>query len=120
MTEDLHDIVSASNETVRIERLVHHIQRIRDGVAEMKDAMREMAAAINRLAVIEERQNQDRAALERAFNAISDVAKKHDHTTARVMEAVCGRWRWRSRCRARPPSGSRRPVMFVAGKAGLF
>lgn len=134
MTEDLHDIVSASNETVRIERLVHHIQRIRDGVAEMKDAMREMAAAINRLAVIEERQNQDRAALERAFNAISDVAKKHDHTTTRVMEAVekvDGRLRalemaqplqsktaeWVEKAIFAAAAAA---VMFVAGKAGLF
>lgn len=134
MAEDLHDIVNAPDETMRIERLAHHIQRIRDGVAEMKDAMREMAAAITRLAVIEERQNQNRAALERAFNAISDVAQKHDNTTAHVMEIV---EKMEARMRAlemAQPLQSKTAecveksifaaavaaVMFVAGKAGLF
>lgn len=134
MTEDLQDIVNARNDTVRIERLTHHMQRIRDDVAGMKDAMREVAAAINRLAVIEERQNQDRAALERAFNAISDVAKKHDNAIARVMEIVekvDGRLRalemaqplqsktaeWVEKAIFAAAAAT---VMFVAGKAGLF
>ena len=134
MTDDLQDIVSAHNDTVRIERLTHHMQRIREGVSEMKDAMREMAAAIDRLAVIEERQNQDRAALERAFGAISDMNKKRDQTTARVMEVV---EKIEARMRAlemAQPLQSRTAewvekaifaaaaaaVMFVAGKAGLF
>lgn len=134
MTDDLQDIVNAHNDTVRIERLTHHMQRIREGVAEMKDAMREMAAAINRLAVIEERQNQDRAALERAFNAISDVNKKHDHTTTRVMEIVEKiEARMRALEMAQPLqnktaewvekaifAAAAATVMFVAGKAGLF
>ena len=134
MTEDLQDIVNAHNDTVRIERLTHHMQRIREGVAEMKDAMREMAAAINRLAVIEERQNQDRAALERAFNAISDVNKKHDQTTTRVMEIVEKiEGRMRALELAQPLqnktaewiekaifAAAAAAVMFVAGKAGLF
>jgi len=134
MTEDLQDIVNAHNDTVRIERLTHHMQRIREGVAEMKDAMREMAAAINRLAVIEERQNQDRAALERAFNAIADVDKKHDHTTTRVMEIIEKiEARTRALEMAQPLqnktaewvekalfAAAAAAVMFVAGKAGLF
>lgn len=134
MTEDLQDIVNAHNDAVSIERLTHHMQRIREGVAEMKDAMREMAAAINRLAVIEERQNQDRAALERAFNAISDVSKKHDHTTTRVMEIVEKiEARMRALEMAQPLqnktaewvekaifAAAAATVMFVAGKAGLF
>ena len=134
MTEDLQDIVNAHNDTVRIERLTHHMQRIREGVAEMKDAMREMAAAVNRLAVIEERQNQDRAALERAFNAISDVNKKHDQTTTRVMEIVEKiEGRMRALELAQPLqnktaewiekaifAAAAAAVMFVAGKAGLF
>ena len=86
--DDLHQIAKEADDVVRIERLTHHMQRIREGVSEMKEAMKEMAAAINRLAVIEERQNQDRQALERAFNAISDMTKKHDQSVARVMELV--------------------------------
>lgn len=134
MTEDLQDIVNAHNDTVRIELLTHHIQQIREGVTEMKDAMREMAAAINRLAVIEERQNQDRAALERAFNAISDVNKKHDYTTTRVMEIVEKiEARMRAVEMAQPLqnktaewveravlAAAAAAVMLVAGKAGLF
>lgn len=134
MIEGLHDIVNAPNDTVRIERLTHHMQRIHDGMAEMKDAMREMAAAVNRLTVIEERQNQDRASLERAFSAITDVAKKHDATTMRVMEIV---ERIDDRLRALEMAqplqnktaewvekallaAAAAAVMFVAGKAGLF
>lgn len=86
--DDLHQISKEADEVVRIERLTHHMQRIREGVGEMKEAMKEMAAAINRLAVIEERQNQDRQALERAFSAISDVAKKHDQSVERVTAVV--------------------------------
>jgi DNA repair ATPase RecN len=134
MTEDLRDVVNAPNETARVERLVHHIQRISDGVGEMKAAMREMAAAINRLAVIEERQNQDRVALERAFSAISDLSKKHDQAITRTMEIVDKiDGRMRALEMAQPMqskvaewvekalfAAAAAAVMFVAGKAGLF
>lgn len=86
--QDLHDIAKEHNQVVIVERLTHHIQRIREGMDEMKVTMREMAAAIAKLAVIEERQNQDRAAMERAFNAIDNLAKKHDHTTDRIMTLI--------------------------------
>jgi DNA repair ATPase RecN len=134
MIEGLHDIVNAPNDMVRIERLTHHIQRIHDDMDEMKDAMREMAAAVNRLAVIEERQNQDRAALDRAFNAISDVSKKHDHATTRITEIVDKiESRMRALEMAQPLqnktvewvekaifAAAAAAVAFVVGKAGLF
>jgi chromosome segregation ATPase len=82
--DDLHLIAQEADETARLERLTHHMARLRDGVTEMKDAMKEMAAAINRLAVIEERQNQDRNALERAFNAIENCKEKQEATTAQI------------------------------------
>lgn len=86
--EDLRNLSQLHNETARIERLTHHIQRIRESQDKMEQTMGKLADAVNRLAIIEERQNQDRAAMERAFNAIAEVGRKHDAAMDRVMQAV--------------------------------
>lgn len=86
--ESLDDLMSAHNDVVRIERLTHHIQRIREGQDEMRQTLNKLAEAVNRLAVIEERQNQDRQAMERAFAAIADMAKRHESSVARIMERI--------------------------------
>lgn len=36
MKENLDDVLSAHNDVVRIERLTHHIARIREGMDEMR------------------------------------------------------------------------------------
>lgn len=36
MKENLDDVLSAHNDVVRIERLTHHIARIREGLDEMR------------------------------------------------------------------------------------
>lgn len=88
MKENLDDVLNAHNETARIERLTHHMLRIRESQDKMEQTMGKLADAVNRLAIIEERQNQDRAAMERAFNAIAEVGRKHDAAMDRVMQAV--------------------------------
>lgn len=88
MDDDLHSIASEHDDVVRIERLTHHIRRIRESQDKMETTLGKLADAVNRLAIIEERQNQDRAAMERAFNAIAELSKKHDSSTERVMTYI--------------------------------
>lgn len=91
MTDDFEDLRTLSqlhSETARIDRLTHHIQRIRESQDKMEATMGKLADAVNRLAIIEERQNQDRAAMERAFNAIAEMGRKHDAAMDRVMQYV--------------------------------
>lgn len=47
-----------------------------EDMKDVKTAMREVAHAINRMAVMEERQSQDRAALGRAFGAIEKLGTR--------------------------------------------
>ena len=61
---------------------------MRSSLSEMRAAIKEMAAAIGRLAVIEERQNQDRSSLERAFDAIENIAKKYDAAIERISLSI--------------------------------
>jgi hypothetical protein len=53
---------------------------------EVKTAIKDVAAALTKLALVEERQTQSAAALERAFSAIEKLDKKLDAVAARVLE----------------------------------
>lgn len=55
------------------ELLSMRLQTLHDDVGEMKAAMKDLAAAITKLALIEERQTNAAAALERAFIALERV-----------------------------------------------
>jgi methyl-accepting chemotaxis protein len=74
--DDLKAITTEHNEVVRIERLTHHISRIREGMDEMKSAMKEMAQAMTRLALIEERQTNAHAAMDRMGKALDKVEER--------------------------------------------
>ena len=87
-SEGFDDLVSAHNDAVRIERLTHHIRHIRESQDKMEATLGKLAEAVSKLAVIEERQNQDRQATERAFAAIADMAKHHDASVARIMGRI--------------------------------
>ena len=56
MEDDLNSIAKESNEIVRIERITHHIQRIREDQHAMRAAIERMSEAVTRLALVEERQ----------------------------------------------------------------
>lgn len=49
--DDLHSIAKESNEFVRIERLTHHIQRIREDQHAMRAAIERMSESVTRLAL---------------------------------------------------------------------
>lgn len=55
-----------------------------DGFDEMKSDMRKMAEAVTKLAIVEERQNTDRLAQERAFKAISGLSEDIKTVVKRV------------------------------------
>lgn len=114
--DDLHSIANEVNEVVRIERLTHHIQRIRDDQHAMRAAIEKMSEAVTRLALVEERQSAASTAIERLVQSIERLDERlrrleiSDPLQARssewIMNAV-----WAAAAAA---------VMFMAGKAGLF
>jgi len=61
------------------------IGMLHDDVMEMKGAIKDLAKAINRLAVVEERQVQATAALERAFDSIGKI---NDRINALEQKAI--------------------------------
>lgn len=55
-------------------------------VNEIKGALKDVAQALTKLALVEERQTQGAAAMERAFSAISKLDAKLEAISARVIE----------------------------------
>lgn len=114
--DDLHSLASEHNEVARIERLTHHMLRIRESVDEMKSAMKEMASAITRLALVEERQAATSTALER----LGEAQEKLDGRLRRLevaepMQAQSSEW-----VRNAVWALAGLAVMFIAAKAGLI
>jgi DNA repair ATPase RecN len=85
-SDDLHQLAQEASEIAQFEKLTHHVARIRESVSDTRDDIKELAKQITRLVVIEERQHHDRQALERAFNAIAEMGKKHDQSVSKCME----------------------------------
>jgi hypothetical protein len=67
----------------RVLEALFRVESMSADMAEIKVAMRDMAAAIGKLAVIEERQTQANAAIERTFR----VMDKHDERIRTLEEA---------------------------------
>ena len=114
--DDLHSIANEPNEGVRIARLTHHIQRIREDQHAMRTAIERMSEAVTRLTLVEERQ----AAASSAIDRLAQTLEKLDERLRRLevaepMQAKAAEWVqsgiWAAAAAA---------VMFVAGKAGLF
>jgi chromosome segregation ATPase len=81
--DDLHSLASEHNEVVRIERLTHHIQRIRedqssvkDELRALRDAMQRMSEAVMRLALVEERQAATSQAIERVMVTVERIDER--------------------------------------------
>ena len=70
---DLHAIATESSEVVRIERLTHHIQRIRESQDKMETSLSKMADAVARMALIEERQTNASTAIERVAESLEKI-----------------------------------------------
>lgn len=92
------------------------IGMLHDDVMEMKGAIKDLAKAINRLAVVEERQVQATAALERAFDSIGKIT---DRLTSLEQKAIitgqASVWVERGVWAAAAAS-----LVFIAQKTGLM
>ena len=118
MTNDdnLHSIAAEHNEVVRIERLSHHIQRIREDQHAMRTAIERMSEAVTRLTLVEERQAAATTAIDRLAQTLEKLDGRLRHlelaeqtqakTTAWVQSAL-----WALAAAA---------VIFVAKKVGLI
>jgi len=81
--DDLNSIAQEHDAVVRIERLTHHIQRIRedqssvkDELRALRDAMQRMSEAVMRLALVEERQAATSLAIERVIATVERIDER--------------------------------------------
>jgi len=114
--DDLMAISNEHNETVRIERLTHHMLRIRESVDRIDATMVKISDALTRLALVEERQAATSSAIERLAESIEKLdARLRALEIAEPMQAKSAEWVmgavWASAAGL---------LMFAAGKIGLF
>ena len=97
MKDDLDDLTYAHNDTVRVERLTHHIARIREDQHAMRAAIERMSEAVTRLALVEERQAAASTAIERLVQALEkaderlrrlELAEQTQSKTAALVQAA--------------------------------
>ena len=114
--DDLHSIAKEANEVVRIERISHHIQRIREDQHAMRAAIERMSEAVTRLALVEERQAAASTAIERLVQALEkaderlrrlELAEQTQTKTAALVQAAL----WALAAAA---------AAFIAKKVGLL
>lgn len=116
MEENLDDVLNAHSDVVRIERLAHNIQRIREDQHAMRAAIERMSEAVTRLALVEERQATASTAIERIVQSLERLDERLRRLeVADPMQTKAAEWvqsaLWAAAAAA---------VMFIAGKAGLF
>ena len=115
-SEDLHSIAREHDDVVRIERLTHHIQRIREDQHAMRAAIERMSEAVTRLALVEERQAAASTAIERLVQSLERLDERLRRLeAAEPMQAKATEWIQKAVWAAAAAA-----VMFVAGKKGLF
>lgn len=115
-SDDLHPIAKEANDVVRIERITHHIQRIREDQRAMRTAIERLTEAVTRLALVEERQAAASTAIERLVQSHEKLDERLRRLElADPMQTKAAEWvqsvLWAAATAA---------VMFMAGKAGLF
>lgn len=134
VNEDLNDITTAPNEAVQLERLTHHIQRIRErqdemlkGQEELRRSLAEMAAAITRLTLVEERQSVTSTAIERLSAAIEKIDERLSTSVEKIderlrkleaaepIQAKTAEW-----VQSALWAAAAAVAMFIAGRTGLF
>lgn len=77
----LHKVAKIDSLHTKVDGLVD-IQKRQDTTLE------KLTDAVSRLAIIEDRQNSDRGALERAFGAIKEVAETQEKTAEKVVMLI--------------------------------
>ena len=116
MEDDLNSIAKESNEIVRIERITHHIQRIREDQHAMRAAIERMSEAVTRLALVEERQTAASSAIDRLALTLEKLDERLRRLeVAEPMQAKAAEW-----VQSAVWAAAAAAVMFMAGKAGLF
>ncbi len=114
--DDLHPIAKEADSDIRIERISHHIQRIREDQHAMRAAIERMSEAVTRLTLVEERQAAASTAIERLVRSLEKLDERLRRLeVADPMQTKAAEWvqsaLWALATAA---------AMFVAGKAGLF
>jgi hypothetical protein len=114
--DDLRSIAKEADGVVRIERITHHIQRIREDQRAMRAAIERMSEAVTRLALVEERQAVASAAIERIVQSQERLDERLSCLeVVDPMQAKAAEW-----VQSAVWAAAAAAVMFVAGKAGLF
>ena len=75
-SDDLNSIAKETNDVVRVERIAHHIQRIREDQHAMRAAIERMSEAVTRLALVEERQATASSAIDRLAQAVEKLDER--------------------------------------------
>lgn len=115
-SDDLHSIANESNEGVRVERITHHIQRIREDQHAMRAAIERMSEAVTRLALVEERQAAASTAIERLVQSLERLDERLRRLeVADPMQTKAAEW-----VQSAVWAAAAAAVVFIAGKAGLF
>ncbi len=115
-SDDLHSIAREPNDIVRVERITHHIQRIREDQRAMRAAIERMSEAVTRLALVEERQAAASTAIERFVQSLERLDERLRRLeVAEPMQSKAVEW-----VQSAVWAAAAAAVMFVAGKAGLF
>jgi len=115
-SDDLHSIAKEADAVVRIERITHHIQRIREDQHAMRAAIERMSEAVTRLALVEERQTAASTAIDRLAQTLEKLDERLRRLeVAEPMQAKATEW-----VQAAVWAAAAATVMFMAGKAGLF
>jgi len=114
--DDLHSIAKEADAVVRIERITHHIQRIREDQHAMRTAIEKMSEAVTRLALVEERQATASSAIDRLAQALERLDERLRRLeVADPMQTKAAEW-----VQAAVWALATAAAVFVAGKAGLF
>lgn len=116
MTDDLHSTAKEADDVARVERISHHIQRIREDQHAMRAAIERMSEAVTRLALVEERQAAASTAIDRIVQSIEKVDERLRRLeVADPMQTKAAEW-----VQSAVWAAASAAVVFVAGKAGLF
>lgn len=114
--DDLHSIAKEADDAIRIERLTHHIQRIREDQHAMRTAIERMSEAVTRLALVEERQASASTATDRIAHTLEKLDERlRCLEVSDPMQTKAAEW-----VQSAVWAAAAAAVMFMAGKAGLF
>ena len=115
-SDDLRSIANESNDVIRIERITHSIQRIREDQHAMRAAIERMSEAVTRLALVEERQAAVSTTIERLVQSLEKVDERLRRLeVSEPLQAKATEW-----VQSAVWAAAAAAVMFMAGKAGLF